>query len=70
MEFSMAEYLNIQEVATLLRMSERRVYDLVRDDRIPGAAKVGGSWRIKRAVLEEWLAAGGEAVNTQQREAK
>ena len=66
----MDEYLNIQEVAELLRLSERSVYDLVRNNRLPGAAKVGGSWRIKRTVLDEWLTAGGEAENTQQREAK
>ena len=66
----MDEYLNIQEVAELLRLSERSVYDLVRNNRLPGAAKVGGSWRIKKTVLDEWLAAGGEAENTQQREAK
>jgi len=59
----MAEYLNIQEVADLLRMSSRRVYDMVRDHRIPGAAKVGGTWRIHRKTLEKFLAEGGEAGN-------
>ncbi len=66
MEFSMAEYLNIQEVATLLRMSERRVYDLVRDDRIPGAAKVGGTWRIHRKTLEKFLSDGGDAASSKK----
>ena len=44
-------------------MSSRRVYDMVRDHRIPGAAKVGGTWRIHRKTLEKFLAEGGEAGN-------
>ena len=55
------EFLTILEVAELLRLAERTAYDLVRKGRIPGAAKVGGQWRIRRADLDAWLAAGGEA---------
>ena len=59
----MDEYLTIAEVCDKLRLAERTVYEMVRSGRLPGATKVGGSWRINRQVLEEWLAAGGEAAD-------
>ena len=59
----MGEYLTIGEVCEKLRLAERTVYEMVRNGRLPGAAKVGGSWRIKTEVLEAWLAAGGEAAS-------
>ena len=57
----MDQYLTIQEVCTLLRLSERTIYRMCREGSLPGAAKVGGSWRVSRAELESWLVAGGEA---------
>ena len=56
----MAEYLTIKEVCELLKIGERTVYHLARAGRLPGAAKVGGQWRVNRAKLTDWLAAGGE----------
>ena len=58
----MGEYLTISEVCEKLRLAERTVYEMVRKGRLPGATKVGGSWRIKREVLEAWLEAGGETA--------
>ena len=58
----MGEYLTISEVCEKLRLAERTVYEMVRNGRLPGATKVGGSWRIKRKVLDDWLDAGGEAA--------
>ena len=66
----MSNYMTVAQVCELLQLAERTVYDLCRQGKLPGAAKVGGSWRIKKTVLDEWLTAGGEAENTQQREAK
>lgn len=57
----MGKYLTIQEVCDLLQLGERTVYDLCRQGKLPGAAKVGGSWRVKRDPLEAWLDEGGEA---------
>ena len=59
----LGEYLTIGEVCEKLRLAERTVYEMVRNGRLPGAAKVGGSWRIKREVLDDWLKAGGEAAS-------
>ena len=55
------EYLTIPEVAKLLKLGERTVYQLARDGRLVGAAKVGGQWRCERGVLTDWLRQGGEA---------
>lgn len=53
-------FLTIPECCDLLRLSERSVYDMARGGRLPGAAKVGGKWRVNRRMLLEWLAQGGD----------
>lgn len=52
------EYLTLQEAATLQRIGERT---RCRSGQLPGAAKVGGRWRIDRAVQERRLRRGGDA---------
>ena len=56
----MPEYLTIDEVCELLQLGKRTVYELARTGRLPGAAKIGGQWRVNRAKLAAWLEAGGE----------
>ena len=56
----MPEFLTIKEVAEMLRLGERSVYEMLRSGRIPGAAKAAGKWRINHEKLIEWMAAGGE----------
>ncbi len=46
------EYLTITEVAQLLRLGERTVYEMMRKGRIPGAAKVGGNCRAPDIASE------------------
>lgn len=53
-------FLTIEEVAELLRLSERSVYSMARSGKLPGAAKVGQKWRVNRAALLAWMAEGGE----------
>ena len=57
----MPNLITVREAAELLRLSERSVYDLCRQGRVPGAAKVGGQWRLDEGRLLAWLAAAGEA---------
>lgn len=66
--FYVTEYLTIEEVCELLRLSDRSVYDLCRKGKLPGAAKVGGVWRVERAKLTAWLEAGGDADFRQRTE--
>ena len=57
-----AEFLTIAEVAQLLKIGQRTVYQLACEGRIGGAAKVGSQWRFDRVALHKWLSAGGEAA--------
>jgi len=49
------EIMTVQEVANYLKVNDRTVYRLAQEGRIPGA-KLGGQWRFKRSILDEWLA--------------
>jgi excisionase family DNA binding protein len=54
-------FLTIAEVSQMLRVSERSIYKMAIEGRLPGAAKVGGQWRVERITLERWIRAGGDA---------
>jgi len=48
--------MTLKEVAKYLGLHVMTVYKLTREGRVP-AAKIGGQWRFKRDVLDEWLEA-------------
>lgn len=56
----MTELLTIDETAALLKLSDRTIYEMLRNGRLPGAAKVSGKWRVDRDKLLAWIAKGGE----------
>ncbi|EJF85554.1 helix-turn-helix domain-containing protein [Bartonella rattimassiliensis] len=58
------DILTVEEVARYLKVTERHVYKLLSDRKMP-AFKVGGAWRFKREQLEEWIE---EGVNEQSKE--
>lgn len=49
------EILTIEEVATYLKAGKRTVYRLASSGKIP-AFKLGGTWRFRRAELDQWIA--------------
>ncbi len=51
----MTRFLTIKQVCEQLQLAERTVYDLCRKGKLPGAAKVGGSWRVEEAALLAWI---------------
>jgi excisionase family DNA binding protein len=53
----MAELLTTEEAAFYLRLSERKLYDLVASGAVP-CTKVTGKWLFPKAALDRWLAAG------------
>ena len=55
-----------RETADYLRLNCMTVYKLVRVGKIP-AAKVGGSWRVKKEVLDEWFSGQGTVITGQPR---
>ena len=46
--------MTLREVAGYLGLHVMTVYKLTREGRVP-AAKIGGQWRFKRDVLDDWL---------------
>ncbi len=59
------EILTIKEVADYLKLTERTLYRLVQEGKIPGF-KVGSSWRFKRVDIERWIEAQKEQVLKEQ----
>jgi len=50
-------YLTSREAADLLRISERKLYELVADGAVP-CSKVTGRWLFPRAALDHWVMSG------------
>ena len=48
------EILTLEEVAAYLKAGKRTVYRLAASGRIP-AFKLGGTWRFRRAELDQWI---------------
>lgn len=48
------QYLTTREVAKLLRLNEKKVYALVRDQELP-AARVSGKWLFPKVLVERWV---------------
>ena len=53
----MPEFLNSDEAAAYLRLSERKLYELVAAGSIP-CSKVTGRWLFPKAALDRWVASG------------
>ena len=49
------DILTVRDVADMLKLADKTVYNLVSDGEIPGF-KIGGSWRFSRKELEKWVA--------------
>jgi len=50
------QVLNLEEASRYLRIKRRTLYSLAARGAVP-AAKIGGQWRFRRALLEELFAA-------------
>ena len=55
---AMKEILTPREAAEYLSIHVRTIYRLAKHGEIPGR-KVGGSWRFKKIILDEWLSGKG-----------
>ena len=60
------EYITLQEVCDLVKLSDRKVYDLCRQGKLVGATKIGGRWRVDKEKLLAWLEAGGEVADAKE----
>jgi putative molybdopterin biosynthesis protein len=57
------ELLTTDEAASYLRLSERKLYELVADGAVP-CTKITGRWLFPRAALDRWVLAGLTASGT------
>ena len=48
------DIMTIREVAQFLRLTEKTAYRYALEGVIPGF-KVGGAWRFRKSVLEQWI---------------
>ncbi len=55
----MPEMMTTREVAAYLRIKERKVYDLVKERRIP-CTRVTGKWLFPKALIDLWVLQGSE----------
>ena len=46
--------LTVPEVAEYLRVSDAKVYRLVRQGRLP-VVRIGKAWRFRKDLLDQWL---------------
>jgi excisionase family DNA binding protein len=44
----------VHDVAEYLRMSEAKVYRLVKEQRLP-VVRIGKTWRFRKDLLDDWL---------------
>jgi putative molybdopterin biosynthesis protein len=56
----MPELLTTEEAAAYLRLSERKLYELVANAAVP-CSKVTGRWLFPKAELDHWVTAGWPA---------
>ncbi len=57
----MSDLLTTEEAADYLRLSERKLYEMVANAVVP-CTKVTGKWLFPKAALDRWLAAGMAAT--------
>jgi len=48
------EYLTLEEVASLLKVSKRTIYRMVKRKELP-AFKIGESWRVSKREFEKMI---------------
>lgn len=48
------EILTIKELATYLKVTEKSLYRLLSNSKLP-AFKVGGAWRFRRQEIDKWI---------------
>ncbi len=50
--------LTVEEVAELLRVDRKTVYELIRRGELPGVRRIGRTIRVHRETVLRWLAEG------------
>ena len=48
------EIFTIKEVSAYLKITEKTIYRLASEAKLP-AFKIGGSWRFKKSEIDHWI---------------
>jgi len=59
--------LTVDELAVLLRVNRKTVYDALSRGEIPGARRIGSTYRILREAVLQWLASSQDRVPRSRR---
>jgi excisionase family DNA binding protein len=59
--------MTVEELAVLLRVNRKTVYDAIGRGEIPGARRVGGTYRILREAVINWFTSGQGRVSRSRR---
>lgn len=62
-----APILTVDELADLLRLNRKTVYDAIKAGEIPGVRRIGTRYRISRSAVLSWLAEGHGRVSPKRR---
>lgn len=62
------EMMNTTEVAEYLRVTERTIYDLLKDKKIP-CSRVTGKWLFPKKLIDRWVAQNTEHTTARNRDA-
>lgn len=60
---TLPDVLTVDELAVFLRLNRKTVYDALARGEIPGARRIGGSYRILREAVIAWLGSGQVRVS-------
>ncbi len=61
------EFLTVDELAELLRLNRKTVYEAIDRGEIPGVRRIGESYRIHRATVLKWFASSQGRVSHSRR---
>ncbi|OQX53105.1 MAG: hypothetical protein B5M48_03975 [Candidatus Omnitrophica bacterium 4484_213] len=63
------DIMTIKEVANYLKMTEKTIYRLAKERKIP-SFKVGGNWRFKKEAIDEWIERNMHNETTERKKTK
>lgn len=63
-----AEVLTVDELAALLRLNRKTIYEALARGEIPGTRRIGRSYRVSRRAVLEWLSDGQVRVPRSRRQ--
>lgn len=63
-------FLSVKDLSAKLNVSEKTIYRMINDNKIPYCLKIGGQWRFNAEKIEKWAkqTAGGEEAKKVNRD--